>query len=169
MLLTQNTLKQYLLYDPDTGDFIWIKPVKGTKGIGKKAGTVTSKGYVDVCFKGKKYGLHRLAFLYKTGEIPDMVDHINGDKSDNRWVNLRKCNYRENALNTKITRSKSGFKNVYYDPRGNKKWFVVVFDSLGTKHFIGYFLTPEEGNNAATAARERLQGEFNSDRETLCK
>ena len=107
MLLTQNTLKQYLLYDPDAGDFIWIKPVKGTKGIGKKAGTVTSKGYVDVCFKGKKYGLHRLAFLYKTGEIPDMVDHINRDKSDNRWVNLRKCNYRENALNTKITRSKS--------------------------------------------------------------
>lgn len=166
-MLTQTTLKQYLLYDSDTGDFIWIKPTKGSKGIGKKAGTVTSKGYIDICIEGKKYGLHRLAFLYKTGCIPTMVDHINGIKSDNRWINLRECNYRENSINTKLARAKSGFKNVYYDARGKKKWFVVVFDTHGRKHFIGYFLTPEEGNIAAIAARERLQGEFNSDRESL--
>lgn len=163
-MLTQEKLKSILLYDSDTGDFIWIKSIKGTRGIGKKAGTVTNKGYVDVCINGKKYGLHRLAFLYKTGSIPKTVDHINGIKSDNRWDNLRECSLIENALNSPIVRSKSGFKNVYHDPRGVKKWAVVVFDVKGNKHCIGYYLTPEEGNVAAIAARERLQGEFNSDR-----
>lgn len=163
-MLTQEKLKTILLYDSDTGDFIWIKSIKGTKGIGKKAGTITNKGYVDVCIEGKKYGLHRLAFLYKTNRFPKMVDHINGIKSDNRWCNLRECSFTENSLNSLSRKSKSGFKNVYYDPRGKKKWMVVVFDSDGNKHCIGYFLTPEDGNIAAIEARERLQGEFNSDR-----
>ncbi len=160
-MITQQELESLLNYDPDTGTFIWIKSIKGTKGIFSEAGTITSRGYRDVCINGKKYGLHRLAFLYMTGDIPPTIDHINGIKDDNRWCNLRPSSVRENSFNYKGTGSKSKYKNVYYDPRGKKKWFVRITDSEGFKISLGYFETPEEANEVACVAREKYHGEFN--------
>lgn len=145
-------VKELLDYNECTGKFYWKKSVKGSKGIGKEAGTLTRKGYVDVCIKGKKYGLHRLAFLLKTGCIPKCVDHINGIKNDNRWCNLREATYNQNGYNYKGTGSKTGYKNVYYDSRGNKKFFVIVV-SDGKKIRGGYFSTPEEAREKAIELR----------------
>lgn len=153
-------IKDYLTYNESTGEFVWKISVKGTRGIGKQAGTLTNKGYMDVCIRGKKYGLHRVAFYFKIGKMPSNVDHINGIKSDNRWCNLRPASIRENAFNTNKRSPKSGFKNVYYDKRGVKKWFVVVFDSQGKKQHLGYFLTPEEANTIAVKARKEFHGDF---------
>jgi hypothetical protein len=160
-MLTQHELKNILEYNPETGSFIWIKHIKGTKGLHSEAGTLSYNGYRDVCIKGKKYGLHRLAFLYMTGHIPDNVDHINCIKHDNRWCNLRPATVRENSFNYKGTGSKSNYKNVYYDPRSRKKWFVRITDSEGNKISLGYFQTPEEANDVAKAARLKHHGQFN--------
>lgn len=150
-----------LSYDKETGIFTWKVKRKGTSGFGKEAGTITTKGYRDVCINGKKYGLHRVAFIMMGFEIPENVDHINGCKSDNRWDNLRSASVRQNAFNYKGTGSLSGYKNVYYDPRGVKKpWFSVVTDAFGKKIRLGYFETPEAANEVASLKRKELHGEF---------
>ena len=162
MELTQKTIKNLLEYDEYTGIFTWKVSRKGTKGINSQAGTVTTKGYVDVCIDGKKYGLHRLAFLFKTGDIPTCVDHRNGVKSDNRWENLRPATYSENGYNYKGTGSATGFKNVYYDPRGIKKYFVVLVVD-GRRKSFGYFHTPEEASAVAKQARTVYHKDFSHD------
>lgn len=163
MYITQDELKELLDYDIETGIFTWKVSVKGTKGKGKPAGTTTAKGYVDVCIKSKKYGLHRLAFLYMTGMVPDNVDHKNGNKADNSWANLRPATVRENAFNYKGWGTKSGYKNVYFDKRGNKQWWSRIIGKNGERIDLGYFHTPEEANEAAVAARKLHHGEFYHD------
>lgn len=151
---------KYLRYEENTGIFYWKISVKGSKGIGKEAGTITKKGYKDVCIEGKKYGLHRVAFILKTGKAPACVDHINGIKSDNRWCNLREATYNQNGYNYKGTGSNTGFKNVYYDPRGvEKKYFVAVVVN-GKRISGGYFSTPEEASLKAKHLRELHHKEF---------
>lgn len=159
-MITQDELKAILEYSTETGDFKWKIPRKGSKGQHIPAGTLTNKGYKDVCINGKKYGLHRLAFLYMLGYMPTAVDHINGVKSDNRWANLRPATVRENSFNYKGGDSISKYRNVYYDPRGNKKWFVRITTSEGVKMNLGYFMTAEEANEVASEAREKHHGEY---------
>lgn len=158
-MLTQEYVKELFDYNQDTGIFTWKISKKGSKGKGNKAGTITHKGYVDVCVDGKKYGLHRLAFLWMDGVVPNCVDHINGNKSDNSWKNLRPATYSENGYNYKGIGSSTGFRNVYYDPRGKSKYFVILVKD-GVRKNIGYFLTVEEANEAAITARKEYHGEF---------
>lgn len=157
--MTQDDLKQILDYNPETGNFTWRISIRGTKGKGKLAGTVAWNGYRDVCIRGKKYGLHRLAFLYMNGEIPKCVDHRNGVKEDNRWVNLRPASYNQNGYNYKGTGSSTGYKNVYYDSRGNKKYFVAI-TANGIRKSYGYYMTPEEASLSATLIRNSVHKEF---------
>jgi len=158
-MITQELVKKLFDYNPETGDFIWKISRKGSLGIGKKAGTKTHKGYVDVCISGKKYGLHRIAFLYMNGEIPLCVDHINGDKSDNRWNNLRPANYSQNGYNYKGRGTISGFKNVYIDKRYPENFFVQLIIN-GKQERIGTYKTAEEANLVAIEMRKKTQGEF---------
>ena len=158
-MLTQERLKQLLTYFPETGLFIWNIPVKGTRGKGKEAGTRTKKGYVDVCIEGKKYGLHRLAFLYMLNTLPLCVDHKNTLKWDNRWENLRPATYETNGYNYGGRETHSGVRNVYYDPRGKSKYFVFLKVG-GKKHHYGFFQTIEEAALVANNARRELHGEF---------
>jgi hypothetical protein len=158
MELTQQEVRELLNYNFITGVFTWKVSIKGTKGKGRKAGTITNKGYDDVCIRGKKYGLHRLAFLYMEGHIPENVDHENGMKGCNAWHNLRAATISQNGFNLK-GRSKTGYKNVYWDPRGIKKFMVIIREN-GKQHSCGYYYTAEEANVAATAARNKLHGEF---------
>jgi hypothetical protein len=151
-MITQDEVKQLFEYNLDTGVFLWRVSRKGSKGKGKEAGTVAQNGYRDVCIDGKKYGLHRLAFMYVTGDLPRCVDHINGIKSDNRWINLRSATYNQNGYNYAGTGSKTGFKNVYYDPRGQKKYFVALVVN-GVRKSFGYYQTPEEASEIATKQR----------------
>lgn len=72
----------------------------GTFTRGKKvAGSVYKNGYRYVSFEGTRYRAHRLAFLFMDGEIPEMIDHINGIRDDNSWDNLRATDSYANAHN----------------------------------------------------------------------
>lgn len=158
--MDKNRIKECLEYNPDTGEFFWKISKKGSSGKGSNPGTLTKKGYVDVCIDGRKYGLHRIAFVLMDKELPENVDHKNGIKSDNRWCNLRPASVRENSFNYKGTGSLSKYKNVYFDPRGKKKWFVRVTDLSGKKISCGYFFTAEEANEEAKKQRKILHGDF---------
>jgi len=103
--LTQSELKSILDYDPTTGIFTWIDVPKNTYLIGKQAGAIHKHGYPCITIKGSKFMAHRLAFLWMQGQFPkEYVDHIDGNRSNNKWSNLRTATMRENGQNQAIHR-----------------------------------------------------------------
>jgi hypothetical protein len=93
------TVRKLFDYDPDTGRLTWKVRTAIRVRIGDEAGTADYQGYRKVGLKGKEYYAHRLAWLWMTGEWPEVIDHINHDKLDNRWCNLRDVGYEENNKN----------------------------------------------------------------------
>jgi hypothetical protein len=95
--LTQEDLKKFLHYDPETGVFTWIaKPAKKIV-VGTVAGNPLPNGYLRISLNKKEQYSHRLAWLYSYGHMPpDQIDHINGVRDDNRLTNLRLANQGEN-------------------------------------------------------------------------
>lgn len=161
-MITQEELKILLTYNLETGIFTWNVSVKGSNGVGNIAGTKTKKGYIDVCINYKKYGLHRLAFLYVIGNIPRCVDHIDRNKSNNSWLNLRPATYRENGFNYKGIGTSTGFKNVYQDKRYKGNYFVqIVID--GKPKRMGTYKDLEFANIVAIAARKKYCKDFACD------
>lgn len=88
--VTQSYLKTLMEYNPVTGDFTrkinWGGSGKPGDVVGKSS--TKSNTYKRVAIKGQTYYLHRLAFLYMEGVIPDEVDHKDRDRSNNKWENL---------------------------------------------------------------------------------
>jgi hypothetical protein len=112
--LTQERLKELLRYEPETGWFTW-RLASSIANIGDRAGGHHGHGYRQIGLDYKKYLEHSLAVFYMTGEWPkDEVDHINGKKDDNRWVNLRLATRSENGHNKPVHRAnRSGYPGVY--------------------------------------------------------
>ena len=158
--LTQDRLKELVHYDPASGIFTRIKDVSGNAKTGDRLRSTNSHGYLQARFDGKYYVLHRLAFLYMTGVMPDVdVDHINRDRSDNRWSNLREATRSQNLRNSGAYKtSKSGYRGVSLKKKTGK-WCAQI--SLKKKsHHIGYYETAEEAYAAYLAAAKKHAGEF---------
>ncbi len=112
--LTLSGVEKYFNYNPDTGGLTWAIRVCKKKPVGAIAGYLTSDGYRTVKVNGQGFRAHRVAYRIMTGSDPvDEIDHINGDRSDNRWCNLRPCAHYENGQN-KVNRpvGVSGFTGV---------------------------------------------------------
>ena len=136
--ISQETLKEFLHYDPLTGIFTWIKRNSNCIKIGDIAGCIDVYGYLLIGIKGKLYRAHRLAFLYMDGKFPtEQSDHINHVRSDNRWVNIRYVTQKENGKNQKKGKNnKSGVTGVHWDKSKNK-WCAGIKIDHKYKH-LGY-------------------------------
>ena len=101
--LTHKYLVSVLDYDSDTGVFRWKQRYKNNTHLsGKIAGSVHVKGYLLIGVKGVRYLAHRLAWMYVNGAMPSMqIDHIDGNKTNNRISNLRNVRSCENTMNQK--------------------------------------------------------------------
>ena len=114
-MITQEQLKELLHYNPDTGIFTWKRRPSNRVSVGDNAGHLNRDGYIDLTVNGFKQGAHRFAWLYIYGFLPlGHIDHINGNRSDNRIVNIRDGTQLENNKNkSKLKSNKSGVTGVY--------------------------------------------------------
>jgi hypothetical protein len=153
--LTQERLKVLLHYDPETGIFTRLVQTGSRTRVGDVAGGVNVHGYRQVGVCGRLYYAHRLAWLYMTGEWPPHhTDHINGDRDDNRWPNLRLATHAQNLANSRKSKNNtSGLKGVSWDAR-KRKWFAQITVSR-RHHFLGYFDDPTSAHGAYIDAAEK--------------
>lgn len=126
-ILTQKKLKELFEYNPETGDFVWRVTRKGRGKKNHVAGTVNSYGYRVIMINFKLYPAHRLIFMYMTGRLPkDQIDHINGVRTDHRWINLREVTQQENLKNKKIQKNnKTGINGVYKN-KISGRWYTNI-------------------------------------------
>ncbi|MGY6156645.1 HNH endonuclease [Paraburkholderia graminis] len=157
--LTQETLQSVLHYDPVTGVFTYLSGSR-YKEPGQEAGYIKSQGYREIHVAGKNYYAHRLAFLYMTGAFPlQYVDHINGEKLDNRWCNLRNASHAENMCNRRVSKNNStGYRGVYLNKDTQKYSAYVNVD--GHRHQLGKFDTAQEAGEVAALARKKYHGAY---------
>lgn len=151
-MLTQETLKELLHYDPDTGVFTWLsRNIEDfseerfwkqwcVRYEGEIAGClIKEQNYIIIGINGKIHRAHRLAWLYVTGEFPDdQIDHINHVRYDNRWCNLREATDVVNRKNQSRRKDNiSGITGIHWD-KSRVKWCAEI-TSNGVKHFLGRF------------------------------
>lgn len=153
--VTQLELKDSLLYDPETGLFTW-KITSGSAICGEVAGGAGVDGYIRLGIRHKRYLAHRLAWLYMYGVWPkNEIDHVNGDRSDNRICNLREATHIENTQNIgKRPNNKSGYIGVHWH-KLTSKW-VAAIRTNGKQHHLGLFDTPELAYEAYLQAKRRI-------------
>jgi hypothetical protein len=157
--ITRARLRELLRYDPTTGEFRWRKRVNRSIHPGDVAGTPCHDRYRKITIEGRTYRAHHLAWLYMTGRwCSRVIDHRDGDPSNNRWNNLRRATVSQSNANRRIQRNnKCGFKGVARE--GSGRWRAYI-QKNGRKHPLGSFATPEAAHAAYVAAARRLHGEF---------
>lgn len=158
--LSHDYLTKVLDYNSETGEFIWkISPSRNIK-VGTRAGVVNKTGYRLISINNIRYKAGRLAWFYHYGEWPSdetpQIDHINGNRSDDRIANLRQVTDEQNSRNQKVrSTNTSGRTGVqFHKPRG--KWMAVIRNN-GKYECLGYFNTFEE----AVAARKAAEIKYN--------
>ena len=128
----------------------------GSKDLGKR-----SRRYVTTKISGRHYTVHRLIFLWHHGYLPEQIDHINGNSTDNRIENLRPADAALNSMNRKtFANNKSGARGVIWHKRV-KQWFAYV-DCGGKRVFSRYFKDFELASLVAEEAREKFHGGYAS-------
>lgn len=152
------SIKDLVRYDPETG--LFHRRIASSRGpIGSVVGGNT-KGYTMLWVDGAKYSAHRVAWFLFYGEPAlQIIDHVNGDKSDNRIVNLRLSDTNQNHWNkTKSKNNTSGFKGVGYH-KSTGMWQAQIM-ARKSYSYLGLFPTAEEAHQAYRDAAIKLHGEF---------
>jgi len=160
--MTKAELDAILHYNSESGVFTWLVS-KGQRKIGQPAGTLHPAGYIVIRVNYKTYRAHRLAWLTMTGAMPDeQIDHINTDRLDNRFSNLRLSNQMQNTYNQSIrTNNKSGVKGVHWHKSSNA-WRAVIGVN-GRKIQLGVFHSIDLAAKAIKVARALHHHEFARD------
>ena len=147
-------LREFLDYDPETGAFTWIKKTARNSKFhpGDKAGSPNAQGYTYLQVRGHRIRANRLAWLWMTGEDPgDLhVDHVDGDRSNNAFENLRLATQSQNGFNRREAKGYCRYRNG----------FQAQIKVGGKQRILGRFDTEEEARAAYLAAREVLHGSF---------
>jgi hypothetical protein len=130
---------------------------RGRANQGDIAGSVCTDGRLQVHVDGKMHYVHRVIYLMHHGEVPEFVDHVDGDFRNNRVDNLRPASRAENNRNANMRRDNtSGVKGVGLH---KGKWRARVTVD-GKQVHLGEFRDKAEAERVVKEARERLHGDF---------
>jgi hypothetical protein len=154
-------LNELLSYDADTGLFTWNKSMRGPVKCGDVAGVNRGDGYIKIKINQVAHYAHRLAWAaFYQEQPPTLLDHVNGDPSDNRIANLRKADPSQNQWNRKARRNNlaGGLKGV----RVNVKTGQITASGarLGEVSYLGTHKTVEEAASAYDLWARVNHGEY---------
>jgi hypothetical protein len=151
-MLTQERIKELFTYDESTGYFRRLKSVSGyNSSVGSVAGALESNGYRSISIDNKRIKAHKLVFLYNLGYIPNIVDHIDGNRDNNRLDNLRDVSQDINQKNKKLDkRNTSGLMGVRFLKNSNK-WQADIRVN-GVFIYLGRWIDKEEAIKARKEA-----------------
>jgi hypothetical protein len=158
--LTAEEARRLFLYDETTGLIYWLVSPSPKVLVGEVAGSLSDKGYVVVCYRGRRHLGHRLAWLIKYGAWPNSdLDHKNLDRADNAIANLRLAGKKGNAANVRAHKdNKNGLKGVSYHARSKR--FRAVICVHGKARHIGLFDTAEAAHLAYCEAAQTTFQDF---------
>jgi hypothetical protein len=156
-MISYQRVNELLIYDPETGEVRWrISPGNGSHA-GDIAGTTKGNDYIRIKLDGINYRLHRIIWLMTTGELPEFLDHINGERRDNRWVNLRPVTRLQN------NRNKRRYKNSSSEFPGVRKsgvgWRVDI-RVQGRNIYLGTYTSLDMAKNCKIDAEQHYFSEF---------
>ena len=166
-------LRKLLRYEPDTGRLFWLeRPPEmfsshracnawNARFSGKESFiTLDTKGYCMGGILNKSYRLHRIAFTIYHGFWPyALIDHVDGNKTNNKIQNLREATASQNSCNRKATiNGKSKFLGVYWHSH-DKRWRAKL-KSNGKQFHLGNFTCEIKAAKAYDAAAIKFHGEF---------
>lgn len=172
------TLREAVDYNKETGRFFWKhRPIYhfkndekwsasqnqsswNTKYCGSECFVQQNKnGYIYGTIDGKSLLAHRAAFAIVSGRWPsEQIDHINMDRSDNRWSNLRETSRQQNMWNTQSRTGTSSYKGVSYR-KDRGVWRANIFID-GKQKSLGVFATEIEAARAYDLAAKQAHGQF---------
>lgn len=157
-MLTQEIARSVWNYDQQSGYFLWKISPRYKVQVGDRAGSLDSgTGYWRLRYQGKSYKASRMAWFYMTGTWPnDQIDHINGDKLDDSFRNLREATNSENCRNRGLRKdNKLKTKGVYW-----RKGGFIAQVVAGNLHTSKMCKTLEEAKLFYEAESLRLHGDF---------
>lgn len=156
---TKDELESWFFCDAANGKLYWKAPLSNRIKIGDEAGSLQA-GYLRVGMFNAAFQVHRLIWSMTYGKIPDnhFIDHINGNKLDNRISNLRLATRTDNNRNSASRGGRSKYKGVYWFKR-DQCWQAQI-QIEGIKYHIGYFETEQEAADAYEAVAKEVHGEF---------
>lgn len=159
--ITAERVRELFLYDPQTGHLTWRINKHYNALAGQRAGmdhqSRRPSRYVRV--DGIKCNEHRVIWLHVTGEWPKhFIDHLNGDASDNRWVNLRDVPHAINTQNRRTARAgaRVGLLGVHVKPKCTLNPYTAVVTLNGKRKHLGMFPTAEQAHAAYVEAKRLL-------------
>ena len=157
MQLTKDYL--HTLFEYKDGNLIY-KISSGSKKKGSLVNTQHSSGYIRCKINKKQYLAHRIIYMMHHGYMPDIVDHIDGNKSNNKITNLRPATKSQNQQNCKIyTTSSTGIKGVRWNNK-HKKYVVRV--QANNKRYTWYVEDLELAELVAMEARDKYHKQFSN-------
>lgn len=149
--LTQEILQKLFMYDPETGSMTVRLPQHRRK-VGDEIGSVgSSHGYREASVFSTTYLVHRLIWMYMTGSFPAYIDHIDHNKLNNRWDNLREVSNQENIKNCSLSKNSLSRVNGVNQIKSTGK-FRAYITINGTQKHLGVFDTVEEAMEARKTA-----------------
>lgn len=151
-LISAERLRELLDYSPETGVFYWRGDRGGRQFSGKPAGSRMSTGYIEICVEGWRIKAHRLAWLYHYGEYPKyVIDHVNGQRDDNRISNLRDVPFATNLQNQSAI-SENNATGIRGVSKVRDKYRVEL-QANGVRYHVGMFSSLEEAAKAYEAKK----------------
>jgi hypothetical protein len=166
-------LRECFEYDRDTGMLTWKVRPRGHFGqegewtrwnvlfAGKQAGWLHKLGYRYVTVGShSEYKVHRIIWKWVTGEDPPTtLDHRDGNRANNRFVNLRAATKAEQTRNSELRKDNStGHRGVSWN-KERGRWKAGIGTGRKRRH-LGYFDSAAEASTAYAAAAQNLFGEF---------